>query len=228
MSDRLKLSVVLLLLIAFALPRASRADDSGSPPAPDDHSLPAAAQESAGAPPGEILVPPPPLSEDTFPCMDCHAEGEPNPKRRVLTEYHEEIVLRHDEQNRWCLDCHDERDRDHLRLASGALIPFERSYLLCGQCHGPSLRSWKAGVHGKRTGRWDGVQRYTLLCVHCHNPHHPRFAQIRPMPKPVAPDDLRASLKRPVPPLVFEAGPPFAAPPEQPEGDQAEEGNDAR
>jgi hypothetical protein len=130
----------------------------------------------------------------------------------VLSEYHQEIVLRHDEENRWCLDCHDERNRDQLRLASGALIPFERSYLLCGQCHGPTLRSWKAGVHGKRTGRWDGVERRYLLCVHCHYPHAPRFEQVHPMPPPVAPDELRASLERPPRPFVLEAGPLIGPP----------------
>ena len=216
---------------------ASRPVDTSSPAAHDDHSAPtvalAAHPESPRGTSEEILVPPQPLSEETFPCMDCHAEGEPNPTRRVLTEYHEELELRHDEQNRWCLDCHDERDRDQLRLASGALVPFERSYLLCGQCHGPSLRSWKAGVHGKRTGRWDGGQRYSLLCVHCHNPHQPRFPHLRPMPKPVAPDELRASLARSVPPLVFETGPPFAAPHDESEDEESAgkvsvDGNDAQ
>ena len=95
--------------------------------------------------------------------------------------------LRHDEQHRWCLDCHDAADRDWLHLASGERVPFERSYLLCGQCHGEKLRDWRAGVHGRRTGLWNGQKSY-LLCAHCHNPHQPRFRPIAPKPAPRRPE----------------------------------------
>ena len=233
---RQTLAASLFVLITVTLVRSSSSAASGSASsAPDEHpaaplvagAAPASAHGTSGT--GEIQVPPPPLSEDHWPCMDCHAEGKPNPTRRALTEYHQEIELHHDEENRWCLDCHDLQDRDHLRLASGTLVPFERSYLLCGQCHGPTLRSWKAGVHGKRTGRWDGQERYYLLCVHCHNPHQPRFPSIRPMPKPVAPDELRASLSRPVPPaLVFEPVNPYPTPHDSEHGEGAEDGDDGQ
>ena len=159
----------------------------------------------------DIQVPPPPFSEGIFPCMNCHSEIKPNPQRRQLEEYHDDIVLRHDEKNRWCLDCHDEQNRDRLRLASGKTIPFEESYLLCGQCHGEKLRDWKAGVHGKRTGRWDGKERRYLLCVHCHYPHQPRFPAIKPMPKPVSPEELRESLELPYEPIVLDSGLPKRA-----------------
>jgi len=52
---------------------------------------------------------------------------------------HGDIVLKHDEEHRWCLDCHDADDRDRLHLASGERISFDESYLLCGQCHGEKL-----------------------------------------------------------------------------------------
>jgi len=55
---------------------------------------------------------------------------------------------------------------------------------LCGQCHGEKYRDWRVGVHGKRTGDWNGKKRY-LLCAHCHNPHTPRFSPIKPLPPPV-------------------------------------------
>ena len=138
----------------------------------------------------EIQVPPPPITEGMFPCMECHAEMEVNPERRVLEEFHDDIELDHDTANRWCLDCHDAENRNMLRQASGKLIPFENSYLLCGQCHGPKIRDWRAGVHGKRTGFWNGEKRY-LLCVHCHNPHTPRFKPIKPAAPPVRPKDLK-------------------------------------
>ena len=90
-------------------------------------------------------VPPPPFSEGIFPCSECHAGMELNRTRRQLTEFHTDIELKHDEQHRWCLDCHDAAERDSLHLASGERISFDESYRLCGQCHGEKLRDWRAG-----------------------------------------------------------------------------------
>ncbi|MBS1153363.1 MAG: Doubled motif (Paired 1), partial [Myxococcaceae bacterium] len=136
-------------------------------------------------------------------CMDCHGEKDlpPNPLRRQLEDKHTNIkLINHDEEHRWCLDCHDLNDRDSLHLAGGELVPFTESYRLCGQCHGPQYRDWKVGIHGKRTGYWNGAKRY-LLCVNCHNPHNPRFAPIKPLPPPVRPQFARASDR---PPAVAE------------------------
>jgi hypothetical protein len=137
----------------------------------------------------EIAVSPPPFSEGIFPCNDCHASQKPNPARRKL-EWHEDIqeIFDHDSQNRWCLDCHDLNNRDSLRLASGKLLNFKESYKLCGQCHGDKLRDWKVGVHGRRTGDWNGKKQY-FLCVSCHNPHSPKFKQIKPEPPPFREDE---------------------------------------
>ena len=133
-----------------------------------------------------VELPPPPFSEGIFPCSNCHAAMPVDRKRRELTAMHTEIVLKHDEQHRWCLDCHDAANRDQLHLASGDPVAFEESYRLCGQCHGEKLRDWRAGVHGRRTGNWNGAKEY-LLCVHCHNPHQPRFKALAPKPAPKAP-----------------------------------------
>jgi hypothetical protein len=119
---------------------------------------------------------------------------EVNRTRRALTE-HQDIHLRHDERHRWCLDCHDGKTRDQLHLASGELVPFEESYRLCGQCHGDKLRDWRAGVHGRRTGEWNGHKRY-LLCAHCHNPHEPRFKALAPQPAPRPPVAGRVAIAR--------------------------------
>jgi len=137
----------------------------------------------------DYFVPPPPFSEDIFPCSECHADIVPDETRREL-DFHEDIVLKHAEEQRWCLDCHNPNDRDKLRSASGQLISFEESYYLCGQCHGTIFRDWKAGVHGKRTGMWNGKKQYRL-CVHCHNPHQPRFKPLAPLPPPVRPEDMK-------------------------------------
>jgi len=150
---------------------------------PGERAKRAAAEPS----PGKLEIPPPPFSEGIFPCSSCHASLTPNRTRRALTEMHDDIQLRHDEQHRWCLDCHDATDRDWLHLASGERVPFEESYRLCGQCHGEKLRDWRAGVHGRRTGSWNGQKRY-LLCAHCHNPHQPRFRALEPKPAPHRPE----------------------------------------
>src|SRR6266545_4897618 len=138
----------------------------------------------------EILfeAPPPPFSEGIFPCMECHKDQK-DPTRRELGLH------------------------DVLRLASGATVPFTESYRLCGQCHGDKFRDWRAGVHGRRVGMWDGPKTY-LLCVSCHNPHSPAFKgvkeivvdgkltvaptlqKLKPEPRPVRPEELRES-KRP-------------------------------
>jgi hypothetical protein len=133
-------------------------------------------------------VPRPPFSSDLiFPCSQCHVHMQPpNAKRRVLVEYHTDIVLHHAESQRWCTDCHNLVNRDKLRLVSGELIDFTESYRLCGQCHGDKYRDWKVGVHGKRIGNWNGDKQY-LLCVHCHNPHDPKFKPLKPMPPPERP-----------------------------------------
>jgi len=115
-------------------------------------------------------------------CETCHTA--------IRDPQHKEIVLHHAEEQRDCFGCHDPADRDVLRLASGRTLPFEMSYLLCGQCHGPKLRDWRDGLHGKRTGEWGGKRKY-LLCVHCHTPHDPR---IKPMPaeqRPPRPEEIR-------------------------------------
>jgi hypothetical protein len=135
---------------------------------------------------GETLeVPPPPFSDGIFPCSACHESLKPNPTRRVLA-FHDDIQLKHDEEHRWCLDCHDADNRDVLHLAGGQKVTFDESYMLCGQCHGEKLRDWRVGVHGRRTGQWNGHKNY-LLCVHCHSPHQPHFKPLPPKPAPKPP-----------------------------------------
>jgi hypothetical protein len=194
------LVLVTLVAVLFLYANLSQAasektsDHSGKQVAPEK---PAAEQlptySVKNRPPEKSYpVPRPPFSDDlVFPCTQCHAHMQPpNTKRRVLTEWHTDIVLHHAESQRWCLDCHNPNNRDKLRLVSGELIDFTESYRLCGQCHGDKFRDWKVGVHGKRTGYWNGDKQY-LLCVHCHNPHDPKFKPLKPMPPPERPGNTR-------------------------------------
>jgi len=159
--------------------------------APPQEKGKAAKPNADPAPEKEFAVPTPPFTPGIFPCSECHKEMKPNPKRRELKEEHTNIQLKnHAEKERWCLDCHDLKNRDKLRLVSGELIDFTESYRLCGQCHGDKYRDWKSGIHGKRTGQWNGKKQY-LLCAHCHNPHNPRFKELHPMPPPMRPENIR-------------------------------------
>ena len=86
---------------------------------------------SAGAANQEFPVPPPPFTEGIFPCSQCHASMEVNRKKRELKDEHTKIRMHHAETMRWCLDCHDAKNRDKLRLYSGELVNFTESYRLC-------------------------------------------------------------------------------------------------
>ena len=174
---------------ALALWAGACAPQSAAPVASTalEHSTQAAAAPSTQI---NFEVPPPPFSDGVFPCSDCHDPSLPvKTKRRTLKTAHQEIELRHDEEHRWCLDCHDTADRDKLHLAGGETLPFDESYRLCGQCHCDKYRDWRAGVHGRRSGDWNGHKTY-LLCVHCHSSHAPAFQPMKPLPPPVAPARL--------------------------------------
>lgn len=170
----------------------------GAPPHRAAGPLPASAAAPAAPAVLKVEVPPPPFSDGIFPCTSCHTEADlpVNRTRRTLGA-HDDIVLKHDEEHRWCLDCHDAGNRDSLHLASGELVPFDESYRLCGQCHGEKHRDWRAGVHGRRKGYWNGAKEY-LLCVHCHDPHAPRFSALAPMPPPHRPSRTVADRRDPL------------------------------
>lgn len=182
-------SCAVAVLVVWGFVRGSGQSGTGATGMDSHQSVTA----NAPAPPAaaaqlRVEVPPPPFSEGVFPCSDCHNAKDmpPNRTRRKLEEAHDEIVLKHDEEHRWCLDCHDADNRDRLHLASGELVSFDESYRVCGQCHGEKYRDWRAGVHGRRIGEWNGAKQY-LLCVHCHSPHQPRFKSLAPQPAPRPP-----------------------------------------
>jgi hypothetical protein len=197
--------VVTLAVAALAAASAGRA----STPAP---------AKTAPAPEKrrEVLfeAKPPPFSDGIFPCMQCHKDMKDRTRRELSFHDEQQSVFDHDKEHRWCLDCHDYENRDVLRLASGEQVPFTESYRLCGQCHGDKFRDWRAGVHGKRVGQWNGDKTYDL-CVNCHNPHSPAFKgvkeivvdgrptvaptqqRIKPEPPPIRPGEMRTAKPRP-------------------------------
>jgi hypothetical protein len=137
-----------------------------------------------------FAIAPPPFSEGIFPCSECHFEDDEVDKVPRVVDFHDTVVFDHASDVRWCLDCHDETNRDMLHLADGRLIPFEESYRLCGQCHAHQKKDWEAGDHGRRSGNWLGKKEY-LLCAHCHDPHSPAFKPITPMAPPVRQEEIK-------------------------------------
>ncbi len=141
-------------------------------------------------------VPPPLVYQGLFPCQACHRKNlrgvssqlekgksflgkylrTPDPTPRILVRMHRNISLNHADWH-WCLNCHNLEERNYLKLITGEAISFEKSYRLCGQCHGPVYRDWKIGIHGRRVGQWNGKKLY-LLCAHCHDPHKPKFRKL--------------------------------------------------
>ncbi|MBI5055006.1 MAG: hypothetical protein HZB61_00105 [Nitrospirae bacterium] len=136
-----------------------------------------------------------PMNElNIFPCADCHdASWETNSQKRELGPPHDETpgkFLNHDSENRWCLDCHSAKSRNMFQLLNGKLVEFKEYYKVCEQCHKRIYREWKMGVHGKRTGMWNGDKQW-MHCTQCHNPHNPPFQPIKPMPAPRKPLSVR-------------------------------------
>lgn len=170
----------LFLCLSFAVALLASA-----PPEKTDNAVP-----PEGEPEELMAVAPPPFSDGVFPCSDCHnPEDDIDTDPRVV-DFHDTVDFNHANESRWCLDCHDAKDRDKLHLADGRLIAFEESYRLCGQCHAQQMNDWKAGDHGRRTGSWSGRKEY-LLCAHCHDPHSPAIKPVAPMPPPIRQEKIR-------------------------------------
>jgi hypothetical protein len=139
--------------------------------------------------PDQFLFPRPPLSEEMSPCSKCHDNLAVNKNKRALEENHKNIFLEHMSQERWCLDCHSSQKIDMLTLANGELLDFNDSYKLCLQCHGAKKRDWEMGVHGRRTGEWNGI-KIIRRCAQCHDAHQPQFEALEAFPPPQRPSEI--------------------------------------
>ena len=90
---------------------------------------------------------------------------EVNRKKRELKDEHTNIKLHHAETMRWCLDCHDAKNQDKLRLFNGELINFTESYRLCGECHGNIYQRLEGRYPWEKDGIFLGRQKNLLsLC----------------------------------------------------------------
>jgi hypothetical protein len=137
------------------------------------------------------LLPPPPIDDEYFPCEDCHEDEPADREVRELDE-HDEVELEHGDL--WCLDCHQEDQRDLLHLSDASPVEMSESWRLCTRCHAKKIPDWRAGVHGKRTGYWWGPKE-TRTCVACHDPHSPLFKSLEPKPPPIPATEIGAEFR---------------------------------
>jgi len=139
------------------------------------------------------------LSENKNICIKCHYGK------------HEKIVVawdksKHSRKKVFCVKCHggnpdgttlkeakDEKTTNFMHIkesmlkASGDVVK-ELAFDYCGQCHGEKYKDWEAGIHGKRTGSWNGEKEY-WVCIRCHDPHNPKFKKRVPKARPLRPKE---------------------------------------
>lgn len=121
----------------------------------------------------------------TYNCMECHklfpARWHYGGTNRPFNE-HKEINLQHGE-NRFCLNCHHPTNRNSFVDYDGAEIAQMDVVKLCAKCHGTIYRDWEAGVHGRQNGFWNASMgdKTKLRCIQCHDPHSPKFKEIKPL-----------------------------------------------
>jgi hypothetical protein len=65
-------------------------------------------------------------------------------------------------------------------------VDFEDGMQLCAQCHGPQHRDYLRGAHGGMQGYWDSGRgpKVRNNCLHCHDPHAPKFPAMHPASGP--------------------------------------------
>ena len=120
-----------------------------------------------------------------YECWECHEGRKRDDRYRTFVGEHAKLRFDHG-NNRRCFNCHHETVYDAFVAEDGAAVDYTDHVALCGRCHGPIYRDWRRGAHGRRAGYWDrrrGEQRRTD-CIICHDPHHPGFAPIEPLPPP--------------------------------------------
>lgn len=118
-------------------------------------------------------------------CTECHSDFASARRQNQEIPEHAEIVARFDHgMNTFCVNCHHAEDRNAYVDHDGSPIPSSEPARLCAKCHGPTYREWQIGVHGRQNGSWerDSPAREKLLCIQCHDPHHPKFAPMTPDP----------------------------------------------
>lgn len=112
----------------------------------------------------------------SYNCTECHTKSlsELNEGRSGKKAHWDISMVHADKKTMNCATCHNGNDMDNLKSLTNTTIDFNKSYLVCSQCHTKQFQDWKGGAHGKRLGGW-APPRLSNTCVNCHNPHDPHF-----------------------------------------------------
>jgi hypothetical protein len=139
----------------------------------------------------------------TYNCMECHTLIAARWHYDRPVNEHRDITLDHG-NNRFCLNCHHPTNRNAFVDYDGTQIAQRDDVQLCAKCHGTTHRDWQAGVHGRSNGYWraGAGEKTRLRCIQCHDPHRPRFQEM----KPLAP--LRYPARAANPPQATKTGAP--------------------
>jgi len=135
---------------------------------------------------------------DVFDCYTCHDKDKKQElkydkdNQLVVPEEHSDVVMGHGThgRNNNCYNCHNDENLTQLQPRDGRPLKFDQSTQLCGSCHGPTLRDWESGSHGRTSGHWDhkiedNKPNFVKKdCVNCHDPHKPKFPKRKPAPPP--------------------------------------------
>jgi hypothetical protein len=184
-------SVILGQLLPAAEVAGRASASSGTEPALPVVARPPAVQPPVGLPTDTHLDKTPPRKTVgldlvrngwTYNCMECHTLIKARWHYDRPMNEHKEIKLEHG-NNRFCLNCHHPTNRSAFVDYDGAEIAQQEVVQLCAKCHGTTHRDWQAGVHGRQNGFWkaDAGEKTRLRCIQCHDPHHPKFAEMTPL-----------------------------------------------
>jgi len=131
------------------------------------------------------------LAMKNFPCMKCHTQKDQLQVLKKMTfplnKPHSELTFKHMPTVKNCYTCHNKDNLNTLHLFNKSTISFDQSYQLCSQCHGEKKRDWGLGIHGRQMGSWN-EKKFRFTCVSCHDPHRPKFKQMRADPAPQHPN----------------------------------------
>lgn len=129
-----------------------------------------------------FLIPERKSQMQSYACSECHNRPlEQMQQKGKSKRAHWDIELNHANSNAMnCATCHNGNNMDETLSLTGNPIDFNRSYLLCAQCHNSQFEDWKGGAHGKNIGGW-AQPRAAMTCVNCHNPHQPQIASKWPV-----------------------------------------------
>jgi hypothetical protein len=137
---------------------------------------------------GKIELSTRPLPPRHDQCQLCHLKKSLQfmPSKHKPSQEHVGYSLSHSNTEISCNACHDANHSNYLKTSPEFPASFSNSSPVCQRCHSDEFKAWSQGIHGKRTGNWNG-DRVQKQCIDCHNPHSVKFKSMKALPAPKKP-----------------------------------------